>query len=154
MMLRLFQMDDISELVALDKQAFVSSWDEEMFLYEYYHNPFAKLYVLLDHDKIVGYIDFWLLGDQCQLSRIAVLQGRQGQGLGKQLMELCIKESKSLGYRNINLEVRVSNTKAIAFYKRFGFLIVAIRKQYYENNEDAYLMVKEMEDQDVTNFSD
>ena len=35
MMLRLFQEEDLQDLIALDKEAFVSSWNEEMFLYEY-----------------------------------------------------------------------------------------------------------------------
>ena len=44
---------------------------------------------------------------------------------------------------NITLEVRVSNTVAINLYKSCGFEIAATRKRYYENGEDAYLMLKE-----------
>ena len=61
MMLRLFQEEDLQDLIALDKEAFVSSLNEEMFLYEYKNNPFAKLYVLVDQNQILGYIDYWLL---------------------------------------------------------------------------------------------
>ena len=51
-----------------------------------------------------------------------------------------------MGYANINLEVRISNQKAIKLYEKCGFKIVAIRKNYYQDNhEDAYLMIKEME---------
>ncbi len=54
--------------------------------------------------------------------------------------------TKHLGYRNINLEVRISNQKAINLYKKYGFKIVTIRKNYYQDNhEDAYLMIKKME---------
>ena len=46
----------------------------------------------------------------------------------------------------MSLEVRVSNDKAIALYKKNGFETVALRKNYYEDNhEDAYLMIKQME---------
>ena len=44
---------------------------------------------------------------------------------------------------NITLEVRVSNKVAINLYKSCGFNVVATRKRYYENGEDAYLMLKE-----------
>ena len=70
-------------------------------------------------------------------------------------MNQCIKDSQELGCRNINLEVRVSNQKAIYFYQHFGFVVAAVRKQYYsDTNEDAYLMIKEMEGSYVTDFSD
>ena len=45
---------------------------------------------------------------------------------------------------NSTLEVRVSNTVAINLYKSFGYEIVTTRKRYYENGEDAYLMLKEL----------
>ena len=47
--------------------------------------------------------------------------------------------------KNVNLEVRVSNVKAIALYQKFGFKNVAVRKDTYSNGEDAYLMIKELE---------
>ena len=155
MMLRLFQEEDLQDLIALDKEVFISSWNEEMFLYEYKNNPFAKLYVLVDQNQILGYIDYWLLGDQCQLSRIAISNKFQKKGYGSILMNQCIKDSQELGCRNINLEVRVSNQKAIYFYQHFGFVVATVRKQYYsDTNEDAYLMIKEMEGSYVTDFSD
>lgn len=56
-----------------------------------------------------------------------------------------MKKSEELHYQNVNLEVRVSNVKAIALYQKFGFKNVAVRKRYYSNGEDAYLMIKELE---------
>ena len=43
------------------------------------------------------------------------------------------------------LEVRVSNQKAIAFYQKFGFQVMARLNNYYRHNprnqEDAYRMI-------------
>ena len=55
-----------------------------------------------------------------------------------------ISRIKSAECENITLEVRVSNVVAINLYKSVGFNIVATRKKYYENGEDAYLMLKEL----------
>ena len=44
---------------------------------------------------------------------------------------------------NISLEVDVENKNAINLYKKFGFEIKTVRKNYYDLN-DAYLMVKEL----------
>ena len=42
----------------------------------------------------------------------------------------------------IFLEVRVSNESAKALYLKLGFKPVGIRKNYYENSEDAIVMLK------------
>ena len=44
------------------------------------------------------------------------------------------------GSEGLTLEVRVSNTGAQALYERFGFQSAGIRKNYYENVEDAIVM--------------
>ena len=46
-----------------------------------------------------------------------------------------------LGALRATLEVRISNSAAIALYHKYGFEIVSRRKRYYvDNNEDAYIM--------------
>jgi ribosomal-protein-alanine N-acetyltransferase len=40
----------------------------------------------------------------------------------------------------LTLEVRASNTAAQELYRRFGFAPVGVRKQYYENTENAIVM--------------
>jgi len=46
------------------------------------------------------------------------------------------------------LEVRVSNVKAIALYRRYGFKGVAVHKRYYsDNGEDALVMFAELDKQ-------
>ena len=42
----------------------------------------------------------------------------------------------------MTLEVRVSNYKAINFYKKHGFSTILTKEKYYENGEDAYYMMK------------
>ena len=38
------------------------------------------------------------------------------------------------------LEVRASNAGAIRLYEQFGFEVAGVRKNYYENGEDALMM--------------
>ena len=43
--------------------------------------------------------------------------------------------------RHLTLEVRMSNEPAQAMYRRFGFEVEGVRKNYYaESNEDALIM--------------
>jgi len=57
-------------------------------------------------------------------------------------MQGLMQYAANLGVRYLTLEVRASNTPAIALYQSLGFIKVGIRKKYYEDNqEDALLMV-------------
>ena len=95
----------------------------------------AGYYILEKENQIIGYIGLWFLGDQCQITTIATDRHFQGQGCASQLMEYALEKSEELHYQNVNLEVRVSNVKAIALYQKFGFKNVAVRK-------DTIAMVK------------
>ena len=56
-----------------------------------------------------------------------------------------IKKCNETDTTAIHLEVRVSNSNAISLYKKFGFKEDGIRPRYYDDNEDALLMTKEIE---------
>lgn len=137
---------DIDKIVALEQELFSSPWDKEAFYYELEKNAFSTILVLEDELEIIGYIGMWLLGDQTQITTLGIKKAYQGNGYAKKLMDKCEEITKMMGYANINLEVRISNQRAIRLYEKCGFKIVAIRKNYYQDNhEDAYLMIKEME---------
>lgn len=145
MSIREMKSDDLKRVVELENVLFLSPWKEEDFLHEIKENPMAGYYVFEKENAIIGYIGLWFLGDQCQITTIATDQKYQGHGYASQLMEYAIEKSEELHYQNVNLEVRVSNSKAIGLYEKFGFKNVALRKRYYSNGEDAYLMIKELE---------
>ena len=145
MSIREMKVDDLKRIVELEKDLFLSPWNEEDFIHELKENPMAGYYILEKENQIIGYIGLWFLGDLCQITTIATDRHFQGQGCASQLMEYALEKSEELHYQNVNLEVRVSNVKAIALYQKFGFKNVAVRKRYYSNGEDAYLMIKELE---------
>ena len=145
MSIREMKVDDLKRIVELEKDLFLSPWNEEDFIHELKENPMAGYYILEKENQIIGYIGLWFLGDQRQITTIATDRHFQGQGCASQLMEYALEKSEELHYQNVNLEVRVSNVKAIALYQKFGFKNVAVRKRYYSNGEDAYLMIKELE---------
>ena len=59
------------------------------------------------------------------------------------LKQSILNEIEQKGIKNITLEVRESNKEAIEFYKKNGYRIEAIRKNYY-GSENGYLMLKEL----------
>lgn len=82
-----------------------------------------------------------LVPPQAELESIAVSVGSQRRGLGQLLFDALFKEVLNSGILEIVLEVRASNSTALAFYHSAGFAQTAIRKAYYADPvEDAVLM--------------
>ncbi|MEB3862116.1 MAG: ribosomal protein S18-alanine N-acetyltransferase [Desulfurococcales archaeon] len=82
----------------------------------------------------------WRVG---HLVSIAVLAPYRGMGIGKALLSETIRVMKDVyDVDAIYLEVRVSNEPAIRLYEKFGFRKVTVKKGYYRDGEDAYIMVK------------
>lgn len=147
MQIRKMDEQDLDEIVHLEQMLFSSPWSKDDFLYELKVNPFGHYVVIEDQGCLAGYLGMWLMGDQSQITTIGINENVQRQGYGSRLIQYALDITRQKKYHNINLEVRVSNDKAIALYQKYGFKNVATRKNYYEDNhEDAYLMIREMEE--------
>ena len=63
------------------------------------------------------------------------------QGLGGGLVTACMAWASGAGASAIRLEVRASNSAALALYQHYGFTAVGIRRAYYSVPvEDAVLL--------------
>ena len=60
-------------------------------------------------------------GHRGQINYLAVEPGTQRTGIGRRMMEEAETKLKALGCPKINLQVRTSNTKVIAFYEAIGY---------------------------------
>lgn len=143
-MIRKAKEQDLLQLLQIEQELFQKdAWDEKFFLYEMHDNPYSTIYVYEQDNRILGFMDLWIAYENAELSNIAVKKEFQNQGIAKQLMQYmmeCIHQSQCT---NVTLEVRVSNEAAIHLYESFHFQKVSKRKHYYENGEDAFLMMKE-----------
>lgn len=142
MIIRPCKEDDIDFITNLEKSSFETSfWNKDQFLYEFKENDYANIFVAEMNGVILGYIDFWILFEQGTIAKIAVNKALRNKGIGNVLMLDSINRMKEQGVISITLEVRVSNTPAINLYKKHGFEIVHTKKNYYQDGEDAYLML-------------
>lgn len=142
-MIRQMEERDLKRIAELETELFPSDpWQEKNFLYEMNGNPYARLYVFEENDTVLGYADLWIMFEQAQIANIAVSADRWRTGIGTALINQCIKDAEAEGCEIISLEVRVSNAGAIALYEKNGFIRAAVRKGYYENGEDAFLMIR------------
>jgi [ribosomal protein S18]-alanine N-acetyltransferase len=90
--------------------------------------------------QLLGYFVLLVAAGEAHLLNLSVAGASQRRGHGGALLSESMRIARTLGARNIYLEVRPSNRAAQALYARFGFRHVALRRGYYpagEQREDA-----------------
>jgi ribosomal-protein-alanine N-acetyltransferase len=137
--------EDIERVWQIERSLFSMPWSKSSFLYEASDNRNSFAIVGMDDHGLVGYAIGWFVSDELHIGNVAVTEERQGEGLGKELLECMLAEAVQRGILIATLEVRVSNVKAIGLYRRYGFKGIAIRRRYYpDNGEDALVMLAEI----------
>lgn len=138
---RLMRLEDIPEILVIEREAFTMPWTEEAFRNELTHNHFAKYMVMELAGHIIGYAGMWAIVDEAHVTNIALLEAYRGRKWGERLLDELMKTAAYLGMQSITLEVRVSNEVAQNLYRKKGFRPAGTRKGYYsDNREDALIM--------------
>ncbi|WP_413229429.1 ribosomal protein S18-alanine N-acetyltransferase [Heyndrickxia sporothermodurans] len=132
---------DLDGIMNVEIQSFSLPWSREAFYNEFVKNHFARYFVIVDQEKIIGHCGVWLVVDEAHITNIAILPEYRGQKLGELLLSSIMDYSIQQGAKSMTLEVRVSNIIAQSLYKKLGFFEGGIRKNYYtDNQEDALVM--------------
>jgi ribosomal protein S18 acetylase RimI-like enzyme len=86
--------------------------------------------IFSDEDRPVGYVSYETLADHnFYLQKIYLLPAKQGQGNGRQMLEMFLAYLRELdpAAARLGLNVNRDNRRAIDFYLRNGFEIVSQR---------------------------
>ena len=131
---------DIDGVFKVEKNCFEDYWSKDAFKKEL-TNDVARYLVAKIGDKVVGYVGIWFVMDEGHITNVAVHEDYRGQKIGDKLIQSLVKLCKESNIVSMTLEVRVSNVVAQNLYKKYGFKLAGIRKEYYSNNkEDAMIM--------------
>ena len=95
-------------------------------------------------DKIIGFISATDLGETCDILSLVVDPKYRNKMVASNLIDYLISEL-SEDLKLITLEVASKNIPAINLYEKFGFEVVNVRKNYYSDGDDAYLMARKSE---------
>jgi ribosomal-protein-alanine N-acetyltransferase len=138
------QRADIGEVCALEQSVYPHPWTEGNF-----QDSLASGYnawILRDDvdRSLVGYFLLMPAVDEAHLLNVAVCARRQGEGIGRFLLDKVAAVARGLMMESLLLEVRPTNTRALKVYEEYGFIRIGRRKGYYpaHNNEreDAIVM--------------
>ena len=145
-MLEIVKMNEghIKEIAELEKACFSDPWSENMLRSELKSN-IAHYFVAENDGEPIGYIGMYITVDTANITNEAVKEEYRRMKVAQKLLSKLIEKSREENLDFITLEVRKSNSPAISLYQKFGFIIEGVRKAYYsDNNEDAYIMTKSL----------
>ena len=138
--LRRARISDLCSVLAIEKEAFPTPWSENSFRQEL--SGRGRYFWILEKDgEVVGYICFWVWGEEMQVANLAIKKEYRGQRLGEYLLRQALRLSSKKGAKTAFLEVREKNLPARKLYQRLGFQSIGRRTKYYlDTGEDALIL--------------
>jgi ribosomal protein S18 acetylase RimI-like enzyme len=138
-----FKADDLDDLMVFLDSNLEENYEKKVFLNIRQRWPEGFL-IIKNTKKIIGVCCGAILAnDKLRILILVLQEDYQGKGLGKQLMNLMIKESSIFGIKKVTLEVR-KDSKAITFYRKLGFSSVDVLPCYYQDGCDGIVMEKQL----------
>ena len=135
----------VAQIAELEKLCFSDPWSENSIASEL-ENKLAFWLVATEGDCVAGYIGSQTVMDETDMMNVAVHPEFRRKGIAEALVNDLVDNLKKKGSHCLTLEVRASNTSAIALYEKLGFSEIGRRKNYYRNpREDALILRKEWE---------
>lgn len=141
LLLRRMTRQDLDRVWEIENISFLTPWSRRAFEEELRNEPRSYFVVAELDGHVVGYAGLWRIGDEGHIVNIAVHPDYRGRKVGELLLRDLIEEALAGGACRLTLEVRTSNLVAQRLYEKYGFIKVAIRKEYYSRQkEDAVVM--------------
>ena len=132
-MIRPANESDLRDVVSIENASFDHPWTMEGFR-AFLDSP-AVRFSVLDDGSVRGYVIYALICGEAEIYNIAVAPDYRRRGFGAALLDEALKSADAAF-----LDVREGNAPAIALYEGRGFEKAGVRKKYYENGDDAFLM--------------
>ena len=98
------------------------------------------LNIYIEKEKI-GYLEYQINYETLDITDFFIEENYRKKGYGT----LLLKELEKEKIEKIMLEVNKENIPALNLYKKSGFIIINVRKNYYKD-KDALIMVKYLKD--------
>jgi [ribosomal protein S18]-alanine N-acetyltransferase len=134
---------DLPQVIAIERRAFTTAWSPAMFVLELSKPSTISLGAHLPGRRragdLAGYVFCSRYADAWHVMNVAVDPPLRRRGIATALLEAMIERAGA--EEPFTLEVRPSNSGAIALYEQFGFRAAGTRPRYYhDTGEDALIM--------------
>jgi ribosomal-protein-alanine N-acetyltransferase len=134
-------VEDVDAVLAIEQAVQAYPWTRGNFV-----DAFNQGYVCRVDEadgEIRSYAILRPILDEAELLSIGVAAAQQRKGLGRAMLLEMLDLACARNMLRVFLEVRASNTAALALYRSAGFGTIGLRRDYYKNasgSEDAITM--------------
>ncbi len=142
------QLSDVAEVAEIERSVYAAPWSEGNFVDSLMAGYCA--WVLRTDGRaapLIGYFVLMAAVDEAHLLNLSIASAWQAQGHGLFLLRKATGLAVDHHATSVILEVRPSNSRALAIYRRFGFHDHGLRRRYYpasaqdqQSREDAIVM--------------
>lgn len=135
--------EDIAKVYEVERKSFPFPFGEVLIGNIFYAAP-ELCFIIESDENIIGFLmgGYTAIPKRAHILSIAVLEEFRGQGLGRKILTYFLNSIRKLGYLSVKLEVSIDNNKAIKLYEEFNFKIDSKIRKYYQDDSDAYLMIR------------
>jgi ribosomal-protein-alanine N-acetyltransferase len=130
--------EDVADVLVIEQASYPDPWTVEMFLSALGHEQ-HRLVVASGDAGLIGYgvmrIDEWI----GRVLSVAVDPQHRGQSVGRAIMHDLVRLAVEASAQCLRLEVRFKNDAARRLYKSLGLSVLAVRRNYYPD-DDALIM--------------
>jgi len=132
--------EHIDSICEIETESFSDPWKRQFFL-DLLDNYFAICLTAVENEEVAGYLISYHIRSEIQILNIAVRKSERNKNIATRLFGVILEYAKRNHAEEFTLEVRRSNIGAVYLYKKLGFKMDGVRKNYYKNpKEDAILM--------------
>ena len=142
-LIRHMMEEDILKVYEVERKSFPFPFGEVLIGNIFYAAP-ELCFIIESEGNIIGFLmgGHTAIPKRAHILSVAVLEDFRGQGLGRRILTYFLNSIRKLGYLSVKLEVNIDNHKAIKLYEEFNFKIDSKIRKYYQDDSDAYLMIR------------
>lgn len=134
MNIRRCKKDDLKTVFQIELDSFEHPYNK--YIFEKYLG--SDLFLVAENDdRVIGYVIGEERGEEGIIISIAVAPSFRLKGIGTSLLKHVLKR---MSVNKVMLTVRMSNQEVVDFYRKSGFKVVGVLKEYYETGEDGIVM--------------
>lgn len=144
------RFEDLDAVMAVERTLYTHPWSRLNFADSISAEQSGAGYstwVMKRNDALIGYFVLLVAVDEAHLLNLSVARPFQRQGFANLLIDMACQLARQARATGLLLEVRPSNTAALALYNKLGFLQIGLRRNYYPKGdidshhpEDALVM--------------
>ena len=139
MSLRKARTSDINSILNIEKTSYEKPyWNESLLISSFNNRRTDSIWIFEVKNKIIGFLIEQRCQNEVNILNVAVEKKYRNNGVGKKIVRQYL--SKLPNNSIVFLEVNINNFIARKIYTALNFKEFDLRKNYYNNSEDALIM--------------